>query len=158
MSVTALFVDYGQASASHEHAASRRVAANYDTELVTVQCGGLGTFGAGYVRARNALLLQFALVAAPFDVGLVALGVHAGTAYADCSPAFLQEMQRVFDIYCDGKIQVVAPFVDQDKPAIVAFCRDVGVPLELTYSCERGADPACGTCLSCLDRKALDVR
>ncbi|WP_436626165.1 7-cyano-7-deazaguanine synthase [Sorangium sp. So ce136] len=156
-SVSALFVDYGQPAAAQEHAAGNRVALHYEVPLVAVGCHGLGRVGAGYVRARNALLLQIALAAAPFDAGHIAIGLHAGTPYADCSPSFVVEMQRCFDIYCDGKIRVVAPFLDEDKPAIVAFCHDRGVPIDLTYSCERGTTPACGACLSCLDRKALNV-
>ena len=156
-SVSALFVDYGQAAASHEQLAAGKVAAHYDATFSTVRCVGLGEFRAGYVRARNALLLQVALAAAPFEVGQIAMGLHAGTPYADCMPVFVAEMQRVFDIYCDGKIRVTAPFIDQDKLGVLAFCREAGVPLALTYSCERGTEPPCGACLSCLDRKALDV-
>ena len=85
------------------------------------------------------------------------MGLHGGTPYADCSPAFVAEMQRVFDIYCNGTIRVVAPFKEQDKRAVIAFCREVGVPLEVTYSCELGSDPPCRVCLSCLDRQALNV-
>lgn len=155
--MSALFVDYGQAAAVQEHAAARRVAAHYHVALSTVHCSGLGIFGAGYVRARNALLLQMALTAAPFEVGQIAMGLHAGTPYTDCSPAFVVEMQRSFDMYCDGKIRVVAPFLDQDKRAIVEFCHAVSAPVNLTYSCELGTDSPCGKCLSCLDRIALNV-
>lgn len=156
-SVSALFVDYGQAAVDQERCAVARVVSHYGISLSTVQCAGLGALGAGYVRGRNALLLQLALVVAPFDVGQIAIGLHAGTSYPDCSPAFVAEMQRVVDVYCEGKMRVVAPFIDQDKPGIVAFCREQAVPLDLTYSCERGTVPTCGQCASCLDRKALDV-
>jgi 7-cyano-7-deazaguanine synthase len=156
-SSSALFVDYGQAAAAHEMQAADKVAAHYDAPLRMIQCHGLGKFDAGYVRGRNALLLQIALAAAPFEVGQIAVGLHGGTSYADCTAAFVAEMQRTFDIYCDGKIRVVAPFIAQDKRAVIAFCRDVGAPLGVTYSCERGTDPLCGKCLSCLDRMALNV-
>jgi 7-cyano-7-deazaguanine synthase len=156
-STSALFVDYGQAAAHQERSAVQRVAAHYDVAVSTAQCTGLGEFGAGYVRARNALLLQMALAAAPFEVGQIAMGLHAGTPYADCTPTFVVEMQRSFDLYCDGKIRVVAPFINEDKKAVVAFCREAAVPIDITYSCEHGISPPCGECLSCLDRKALHV-
>lgn len=155
--ITALFVDYGQVAAVPELRAAQGVCERYEVPLSIVRCSGLGKFDAGYVRARNALLLQIALAAAPFEAGQIAMGLHAGTQYADCSPAFVAEMQRAFDIYCDGKIRVVAPFIEQDKRGVIEFCREVGVPIGLTYSCERGTAPACGGCLSCLDRAALDV-
>jgi 7-cyano-7-deazaguanine synthase len=155
--LSALFVNYGQAAAAHELPAAQRVATHYQVPLSTVRCTGLGEFGAGYVRARNALLLQIGLVAAQFDAGQIAMGLHAGTPYSDCTPAFLAEVQRIFDLYCGGKIRAVAPFIDQDKRAVVEFCRQAGVPIGLTYSCERGSNPPCGSCLSCLDRAALHV-
>lgn len=157
LSVSALFVDYGQAAARHEQYSADKLAAHYDVALLTVGLSGLGRFEAGYIKGRNALLLQTALTASPFQVGQIAIGLHAGTPYADCGPAFLAEIQRVFDIYCDGKIRVVAPFINQDKRAVVEFSREVGVPMDMTYSCEIGADSHCGECLSCLDRRALGV-
>jgi 7-cyano-7-deazaguanine synthase len=155
--VTALFIDYGHPAAACEVEAARRVAKHYDTPLTSVRCVGLPSVNVGFVRGRNALLLQVALAAAPFEVGQIAMGLHSGTPYGDCSPSFLVEMQRCFDVYCDGRIQIVAPFIDHDKRAVVAYCRETDVPTDLTYSCERGTNPCCGTCLSCRDRKALHV-
>ena len=156
-SVSALFVDYGQASASLERAASARVAQHYAASLAEVRCAGLGTFAGGYVRGRNALLLHVALTVAPFEEGQVAIGIHAGTPHVDCSPRFVDDMQRSFDLYCNGRVRVVAPFVDHDKRAVIAFCRENDVPIALTYSCQLGVDPPCRSCMSCLDRRALDV-
>jgi 7-cyano-7-deazaguanine synthase len=156
-SVFALFVEYGQAAAEQERSAAEEIARHYAVPLTLAQCSGIGSFAAGYIRGRNALLLHLALAAAPFEAGQIAIGLHSGTPYADCGAGFVNEVQRVFDVYTDGKLRVVAPFLDDDKPAVVAFCRDAGVPLAVTYSCERGGSPPCGECLSCLDRKALDV-
>jgi 7-cyano-7-deazaguanine synthase len=155
--VVAMFVEYGQTAAKHEHAAAARVAEYYETNVRTATLTGLGNFHEGYIRGRNALLLQVALTAAPFEVGQIAIGLHAGTSYPDCSPFFVSEMQRSFDVYCSGRLRVVAPFIDDDKRSVVEFCRESAVPLHLTYSCERGTMPPCGTCLSCLDRAAFDV-
>jgi 7-cyano-7-deazaguanine synthase len=45
-----------------------------------------------------------------------------------------------------------APFATWTKQDIIAYCRTRNVPVHLTYSCERGTEPPCGTCLSCKDR------
>jgi 7-cyano-7-deazaguanine synthase len=155
--VSALFVEYGQPAVAQERDASQRIAAHYETRLITVRCAGLREVGAGYIRGRNALLLQMALATAQFDVGQIAIGLHSGTPYVDCSPAFLAEAQRMFDLYCDGRIRVVAPFIKDDKRGVVDFCREVKVPLGMTYSCERGGERPCGSCSSCGDRTALHV-
>jgi 7-cyano-7-deazaguanine synthase len=156
--VSALFVEYGQAAAEPELAAARRVAEHHAVDLRIVRCSGLGTFDAGYVRGRNAMLLHLALTAAPFDSGQIAIGIHAGTPYGDCSPLFVMQMQRAYDLYCDGRIQIVAPFIENDKQSIIAFCREAELPLGMTYSCERGCAPPCGACTSCIYRGSIDVR
>jgi 7-cyano-7-deazaguanine synthase len=155
--VSAIFVDYGQLAVVQERLASSQIAAHYKVDLVVAQCSGLGTFGPGFIRGRNALLLQMALAAAPFDTGQIAIGIHSGTPYVDCSSAFLDEVQRMFDLYCNGRIRAAAPFMNDEKPAVVDFCRTAKVPMSLTYSCERGAAAPCGSCLSCGDRIALRV-
>ena len=45
-------------------------------------------------------------------------------------------------------------FIDFDKRDVCAFARKAGVPLDLTFSCERTSDTPCGECLSCRDREA----
>lgn len=158
MSVHALFVDYGQAAVVPECAAMERVAAHYGADVRVAKLSGLGRFGDGYIRGRNALLLQTALAAAPFETGQIAIGIHAGTSFPDCSTGFVSEMQRCFDVYGAGRIRVVAPFIDDDKRGVIDFCREAHVPMALTYSCERGTMPSCGECLSCRDRLAFDVQ
>ncbi|MCA9607404.1 MAG: 7-cyano-7-deazaguanine synthase [Myxococcales bacterium] len=155
--ITALFVDYGQVAAALERAAAHRVAEHFGVALAEVTCAGLGPYGGGYIRGRNALLLHIALAAAPFEAGHIAIGIHGGTPHVDCSIGFVEEMQRDFDVYCNGTMRVVAPFVGWDKREVLEFGREEGVPLASTYSCQRGTEPPCGHCLSCLDREALRV-
>ncbi len=39
--------------------------------------------------------------------------------------------------------------------AVWSYCKRLGVPVELTYSCEMGKDQPCGKCLSCKDLEKL---
>jgi 7-cyano-7-deazaguanine synthase len=87
--------------------------------------------------------------------GIIALGVHAGTPYIDCSQEFIKAIQSTFDDYSDGRIRIGAPFVEWKKQDIWLYCQEKQVPVKLTYSCEKGCKPPCGRCLSCRDRKAL---
>lgn len=153
--VSALFVEYGQAALQQERLASRRVAKSAGIPLARVGISGLGPFGKGYIPARNALLLTAALSGWKARKGMIALGIHAGTAYADCSQGFVDAMQRLFDVYTDGRARLSCPFLTWTKPKIWAYCREVGVPLDITYSCERGGERPCGRCLSCKDRRAV---
>jgi 7-cyano-7-deazaguanine synthase len=106
---------------------------------------------------RNALLTFIALMETDFQSAIIALGIHSATPYYDCSPNFLSSAQTIVDGQCDGRIRIVAPFAEWTKSEIWSYCTEKQVPLALTYSCERGGELPCGTCLSCRDLEALGV-
>ena len=83
----------------------------------------------------------------------VAIGVHAGTPYTDCSMQWLDARHRLLDVQHSGTVALLAPLVALHKPEVLALAHECAVPFRLTYSCETGAVP-CGQCLSCLDRQA----
>ena len=152
----ALFVDYGQAPAAAEDRATAAVASHYGIERHRLQLDGL-FFGSGEIRARNAFLLHVALLAFPRQTGTIALGIHGGTPYRDCSESFVDTMRRSFDFHTGGAISVSAPFVAMDKTGVFGIARELGVPIDLTHSCEESESP-CGACLSCQDREVLLAR
>lgn len=111
-----------------------------------------------YVPFRNGLFLSSAAsIALSLDCELVCYGAHrddwAGSAYPDCSQAFVDAMARAIDEGTGGKLQLVVPFVQWSKARIVEAGLKLGVPYELTWSCYEGADEPCGTCATCLDRQ-----
>lgn len=153
--VRAVHVQYGQLAAAREFAAASRIAKHYDVPLKTVRCTGFMKFREGLLLGRNAFLLMAAVLAVDQTPSLVALGVHRGSRYYDCSPGFIKAMQRVLDGYTDGALRVAAPFLAWEKAQIWAFCRRYDVPVDQTYSCERGLKRPCGRCLSCKDLERL---
>jgi 7-cyano-7-deazaguanine synthase len=153
--VRAVFVDYGQLAARREIAAAKAIAAHYRIPLTMLQWSGHSEKSTGFILGRNAFLLIAALMELPDACGLLALGVHSGTPYVDCSPTFIRKMQSIFDMYTEGRVQIGTPFLRWTKPDVWGFCKSRGVPVELTYSCEHGLDQPCGTCLSCDDLEAL---
>jgi 7-cyano-7-deazaguanine synthase len=155
-SASALFVDYGQAAASSEAKASAAIAGHFGVEYQSLTCTGQ-TFGAGEIRGRNAFLVHTALMVLRQTKAVVVLGIHAGTTYRDCSPSFLELMQRSYDFHTGGQVSLAAPLVDQVKGDVVRLASEMGVPVELTYSCEAANEP-CGKCLSCRDREELLAR
>ena len=152
---TALFVDYGQAAAQSERAAVRRLCSVLGVPWRHVQYRG-GTFGAGEIRGRNAYLLHAALMEFPTQSGVVALGIHAGTGYADCSPEFIDAMERSYQLHTGGAITVSAPFLHLTKPQVYSLATHFNVPVAQTYSCEAANSP-CNQCRSCVDRRSLRV-
>jgi len=155
--VSALFVEYGQRAQQQERRAVRRISDAISLDVDSVAIHGLASRG-GVIPARNALLLSTALMYSGGDTGIIAIGIHAGTGYADCTPMFVTQMQGVFDTYTAGGAMVGAPFLDWRKHQVWEFLDLAGYPKDLTYSCERGGVQPCGTCLSCYDLRALNAR
>ncbi len=153
--VNALFVDYGQLSARREVRAAKSVCFHFRVPLSIVRLTGTSKKGPGPITGRNAFLLLVCAIEFRADAGIVALGIHSGTQYRDCSPQFVQKMQAIFDICTGGTIQIGTPFLKWRKGDIWTFARSKNVPLRMTYSCERGLTQPCGSCNSCSDLEAL---
>lgn len=153
----AVFVDYGQAAAHLELASARAVARHYGVALDEMSVVGPRAFAVGEVPGRNALLVIAAAMCFPERSGVIALGIHAGSPYYDCTPRFVEAMNTILDGYTDGRVRCEAPFVEWGKADVWNYCQETAVPVALTYSCEAGQNPPCGRCLSCLDRRDLDA-
>lgn len=154
--VAGLHVDYGQPAARHESMAAARISKVLDMPLLGCRWNGIIRKAPGLIMGRNAFLLFAALMEAPSSTTTIAIGIHSGTPYADCSSTFVDRMQLAFDVY-GSPIAIAAPFITWRKADIFAFAHEAGIPLDLTHSCESGGLTACGSCASCRDREALHV-
>ena len=148
---------YGQPATRQETTAATAIAHHYRIPLTLVRFVGGRPKSDGELLGRNALLLFTALMEIEDFSAILALGIHSGTPYYDCSSSFLTSVQSIIDGQCDGRIRVVAPFLEWTKKEIWDYCIEHRVPIDLTYSCERGLDHPCGICLSCRDMEALRV-
>ena len=146
------FADYGQPAAAQEEVAVKRIVQHFNVSLSILRWSAPAQVSTGEIIGRNALLLFGALTQIGTRPGILVTGVHAGTAYFDCSPDFLNLLQPIIDGYSDGRVRVAAPFIGWSKSQILDFARSAHVPLHLTYSCEKGGSAPCGECLSCRDR------
>lgn len=131
--VSALFVDYGQPDVNQEEAAATAIAEYYNIPLKKATIIGC-TPPEGYVPARNAILLSLALLIFGRESMIVAMGIHAGTPYTDCSPEFALLMQQIYDLYEGGRIRIDAPFLQWTKHEIWKHAQMQKVPLHMTHS------------------------
>jgi len=155
--VEGLFVDYGQSAVAEEKDASKSIAAEIELPLRSVRIASNERFSTGEIPGRNFLLVAAALTFGDLDSGLIGMGIHSGTAYYDCSPQFTEALDRLVREQTNGNIGLIAPFSNWAKQDIFEYAIRVGIPIDLTYSCECGGPTGCGECLSCRDRKNLDV-
>jgi 7-cyano-7-deazaguanine synthase len=148
-SVSALWVDLGQPPAEREREASIDMARWLGCEWREVTLANQSPMRSGEIPGRNDLLLAIAMFSTPGCS--VALGIHGGTRYADCSPAWLGQWQMLVGNEYGGHVGVLAPLLHWSKLDVIAQAQAVGIPLDSTYSCEQSNLP-CGDCASCLDR------
>src|SRR5262245_53877176 len=107
-----------------------------------------------YVPFRNAHLLSIAtswaevIGASRIYIGAVA---EDSSGYPDCRPEYYEAFQRVIDTGTkpDTRIEIVTPVIQLRKSQIVKLGAELGAPFELSWSCYKSEDVACGRCDSC---------
>jgi len=155
LDVSGVFIDHGQAAARVEGLASTAIAEHLGVPLATYRVTGMEPFSCGELVGRNAFLAFTALFLTRARPGLLAMGLHAGTPYYDCSETFVSAVTKLIAEHTNGRVSFVAPFLTWSKREVYDYFVAAGLPTELTYSCEAGKEAPCGVCASCRDRKAL---
>lgn len=112
-----------------------------------------------YVPFRNGLFLSAAAsYALSIDASVILYGAHAddaaGSAYPDCSPCFVEYMNKAIFEGTGAQVKIEAPFIEKTKAEVVAEGLRLNAPYELTWSCYEGGDKPCGKCGTCIDRAA----
>jgi 7-cyano-7-deazaguanine synthase len=107
-----------------------------------------------YVPFRNAHFLSAATSWAEV-IGAIAIFIGAvaedSSGYPDCRP----EYYRAFDALIregtrpETHIEIKTPVILMKKSEIVRRGKELGAPLQLTWSCYQFDDEACGACDSC---------
>ncbi len=114
----------------------------------------------GYIPARNLIFYGLAAYYAELDGVRYLVGGHNGTdpeSFPDASPRFFDHLNSVLRLslwsYEKSPLKVVLPLHGKSKEDVLRLGLDLGVPLELTWSCYWDQDVACGTCASCKERR-----
>jgi 7-cyano-7-deazaguanine synthase len=107
-----------------------------------------------YVPFRNAHLLSIATSwAEVIGADRIYIGAVAedSSGYPDCRPEYYEAFQRAIDLGTkpDTRIEIVTPVIRLRKSEIVKLGAELGAPLELSWSCYKREDLACGRCDSC---------
>ena len=107
------------------------------------------------VPNRNMILLSLAIgYAVSENAQAVYYGAHSGdhAIYPDCRPEFVRQMNVVSKLANYEPVEVVAPYLDVDKNAILADGLKMGLDYSNTWTCYNGRDKACGKCGACIER------
>jgi len=110
-----------------------------------------------YVPFRNAHFLSVAVSWAEI-IGARYIYIGATevdySGYPDCRGEFIEAFNKVIALGTkpDTHIKIVAPLLRFKKSDVVKKGLELKVPFELTWSCYKNEDVACGKCESCLLR------
>jgi len=172
-----LHVTYGQSTAARERRAFEQLADHFQVSKRLVasieylkEIGGSSLTDANipiadanlaaqeiptsYVPFRNAHLLSIAASwAETIDARRIYIGAVAedSSGYPDCRPEFYEAFQRAIAVGTrpETQIEIVTPVIHLRKAEIIRRGSELGAPLELTWSCYRSVEAACGCCDSC---------
>ncbi|MGH9928866.1 MAG: 7-cyano-7-deazaguanine synthase QueC [Pyrinomonadaceae bacterium] len=123
---------------------------------IAVTSANLSSHGipTSYVPFRNAHLLSIATSWAEV-IGARAIYIGAvaedSSGYPDCRPEFYEAFQQVIarGTKPETQIEIRTPVIALKKSEIVKLGQRLKSPFELTWSCYRESDEACGDCDSC---------
>ena len=107
-----------------------------------------------YVPFRNGIFLSIAAaIAEKESAEAIFIGVveEDSSGYPDCTQEFIENMQKAINSGTkpETKITIKTPLIHLKKEDIVKKALEVNVPLELTWSCYKEEEVACGVCDSC---------
>ena len=107
-----------------------------------------------YVPFRNGIFLSMAAAIAEKEgAEVISIGVvqEDSSGYPDCREDYIKAMQNAINLGTkdETNISIHMPLVHLLKSQIVEKSLELSVPLELTWSCYKNEDKACGVCDSC---------
>ena len=175
--VAFLHISYGQLTENRERRAFNEIADYYDvSERLDVSIEHLAKIGGSsltdkqievsnadlestqiptsYVPFRNANMLAIAVSWAEIlGANAIYIGAVAedSSGYPDCRPEFYEAFEKTIEAGTKPEtvIRIKTPIIDLSKAEIVKRGFELSAPLELSWSCYRNEELACGTCDSC---------
>ncbi|MGC8871301.1 MAG: 7-cyano-7-deazaguanine synthase QueC [Caldimicrobium sp.] len=107
-----------------------------------------------YVPFRNGIFLSIAASwAEVISAKKIFIGVNQVdfSGYPDCRASFIEAFNQAIKegTKLETQIEIEAPLLNLSKKEIVLLGVKLGTPFELTWSCYKDTEVACGRCASC---------
>jgi 7-cyano-7-deazaguanine synthase len=174
LDIRGIFFDYGHLHADYERAGSRAIAAELGIHLEIVDVQGLRNMLIGFVPPPYVVISgtgrwppscgdpeSLLGIATTYATLIKARTVIVGSL-ADDLEGFpsLREFYEHFEGAIrvmprfDGDFELLRPFIEMRKPELIRLGADLGVPFELTRSCQETTTVNCGQCNHCQVRKS----
>lgn len=174
--IIAVHFNYGQRTQAKELEAFRKIASHlgavvsYEIDLdffkqigasaltdsrIEVPTGGIEPgVPITYVPFRNGIFISIATaVAEKHGADSLYIGVveEDSSGYPDCREQYVHAMEQAINLGTkeETNLTIKMPLVQMQKEQIVQQALEMGVPLEVTWSCYQAEEQACGVCDSC---------
>lgn len=175
--ITFLHVQYGQRTAIKELSCFNKIADHYKiSNLYICDSPALKSIGgssltdpnievtdsdlesksipSSYVPFRNANLLAIAVsLAETINAECIFIGAveEDSSGYPDCRKEFFEAFEETikFGTKPETNIKIITPIINLNKSEIIKKGIELNAPLELSWSCYKNNDKACGKCDSC---------
>lgn len=148
----ALGFDYGQKHSMELERASV-IAAHYHVVFARQNIESLPLVNDVVFAGRNLVMASLAIAHAQSTrCQAIAIGCNASDwlRFPDCRPAFWRAVAAAAEAY---DVKVLTPLIYHSKRDVVDRARELGVPLDATWSCYSPNDgKPCGDCLACKTR------
>jgi len=167
-----LYIDYGHLSRHNEYKSVQAIAnlldidrilkvdiKNYGSQFsnnLTVKDELLNDFFPG----RNLLLLTIAApIAYELQIKEICIGIINSTRiFTDCTTSFFSKLEDLFYLMFNFHLGIQTPIENCSKIDIIRYLKKNKLPLNITYSCQKGEENHCMKCPSCLERfKAIET-
>jgi len=165
MNVFCLFVDYGQLSAKFEYESFLKICEfenikryhkieikNFGENIET----GLSKMeiNEDFFPSRNLLLLTIASsLLWQFDYDYISIGVIKSLRdYPDCMRYYFNSLEPIINESIKREIKILTPIDEFTKLDIIKYLMKYKLPIENSYSCQKGVANHCKKCPSCIER------
>ena len=108
------------------------------------------------VPFRNGIFLAIAAgIAESNGAEGIVIAAHGGdhALYPDCREDFMAAMASAISLGTYANLQILRPFISNNKGEITAIGAELGVDFSHTYSCYCGRDLHCSQCATCRERR-----
>jgi len=114
----------------------------------------------GYIPLRNLVFYSIAAYFSTIYGCQFIIGGHLKDdieSFNDASKRFFNGLEKLIEISKhsrdDSDIELLFPFSDTTKTGVIKIARELGVPIDQTWSCYGDYEVPCGRCVPCMNRK-----
>ena len=161
-----LYIDYGHLSRHSEYKSVQAIGRFLDIErILKVDIKNYGSQFSNNLTVKNKLLNDFfpgrnlllltisASIAYELQIEEICIGIiNSVRIFSDCTTSFFSKLEDLFYLIFNFHLGIQTPLKNCTKMDIIRYLKNNNLPLNITYSCQKGEEKHCMKCPSCIER------